>query len=261
MKKSALLFAFYLIAISVLAPEAAAQDPLPPPEPPPAEKQQPADQAPQNPCPKITLKGPTQPVKDGAPVRLTASLAGGDKKVDPIFVWSISAGMIRSGQGTVSIEVDTAGAGAERVIQATFLIGGYPPECTSSETTAVPVAPPPHMADEFGALPDAELAARVESIAASVPSGDQVYFMAYAGRTDVRGYASATLRQIRSVAIRSGISGDRLVTLDGGFREQAAFEVWVVPQGAEAPVPSPSINAKDIIFPKPATSASKAKKP
>ncbi len=260
MKKTLFRLAFYLSALCLFSAGIAAQDPapVPPQEPPAVEKAQAEEQGPANPCPRITLKAPSQPIREGTPIKLTASLTGGDKKVEPIFDWSISAGMIRSGQGTTSIEVDTSGAGSERSIHATLLVGGYPGECTASETALIPVAGPASLSDEFGALPDAELATRIESLIASVPAGDQVYVMAYAGRTNIRGYASATLRQIRTVAIRSGIPSDKLVTVDGGYREEPAFEFWLVPVGAEAPAPTPSISAKDIVFPK---AAAKAKKP
>lgn len=227
-----------------------AQDPAPPPPPPPVEKTQPEEPNSSDPCPKISLKVPNQPVRDGLPVRLGASLSGGDKKVIAMFDWSLSAGVIRSGQGTPSIEVDTTGAGADRVIYATLLIGGYPPECTSSETVTVNVAGPPRKADEFGSLPEAEMASRIESFIASVPPTDQVHIFAYAGRTNVRGFASSSLKQIRAQALKSGISADRLVTADGGYRDEAAFELWIVPLGAEPPKASPTVSAKDIVFPK-----------
>jgi hypothetical protein len=261
MKKNIFLIGSILVLLNVLAMGLAAQEPAPPPPPPPAEKTLSEDQAQADPCPKIALKAPNQPVREGAPVRLTATLTGGDKKVAPIFDWSLSAGVIRSGQGTASIEVDTSGAGAERSIVATLLIGGFSGECMLSESAAVSVAGPARIVDEFGALSEEEMAARIGSFAASAPAGDQAYILAYAGRNNVRGYASSTLRQIRTVAIKAGIPGDRLVTVDGGYREQAAFEFWLVPIGAEAPAPTPSLNARDIVFPKAAASAQKTRKP
>ena len=249
-------------SILVLATFILAQDPMPPappPPPPPAEKANPEDQTSTDPCPKITLKAPDKPVRDGASVKLTASLNGGDKKVTPIFDWSISAGMIRSGQGTSSIEVDTSGAGADRAIYATLLIGGYSPECTSSENAVIPVAGPAKMVDEFGALPETELSSKIESMIASVSPDDQVHIIGYAGRKDVRGFASSTLRQIRSAALKAGMPADRLATVDGGYREEPIFEFWLVPVGAEPPAPSPTVNAREIVFPK-ATPA-KVKKP
>jgi hypothetical protein len=33
----------------------------------------------------------------------------------------------------------------------------------------------------------------------------------------------------------------RVVLMDGGYREEAMMELWIVPEGAEAPKPSPTI--------------------
>jgi hypothetical protein len=237
------------------------QDPAPPPPPPPVEKTQLEEQNSTDPCPKISLKGPGGPVREGLPVRLSASMVGGDKKITPMFDWSISAGVIRSGQGTATIEIDTDGAGRDRSIYATLLIGGYSGECASSENVVVSIAPPAKIVDEFGTLPDEELVKRIESFVGSIPPGDSLHIIAYAGRNNVRGYASATLRQMRTAVLKTGIPGERLATVDGGYREQPAFEFWLVPAGAEPPTPSPSVRAKDIVFPKAATTAVKPKKP
>jgi hypothetical protein len=63
--------------------------------------------------------------------------------------------------------------------------------------------------------------------------------------------------------LKSGIQVERLITIDGGYREEPAHELWVVPIGAEAPRPSPTINSRDIVFPKttPTKPATPVKKP
>jgi hypothetical protein len=217
---------------------------------PPVEKQQQADQPPADPCPKIDVKAPNQPIRDGVPVKISANLAGGDKKVSPMFDWSISAGVISSGQGTPSIEIDTTGAGSERMIYATVLLGGFAPECMSSGTATVTVAGPAQKVDEFGVMPEAELSQRLTSFLGSVAQTDQAYIFAYAGRTNVRGFASSSLRQIRAEALKTGIPSERLITIDGGYRDDAGYELWIVPIGSEAPRPSPTVSARDIVFPK-----------
>ncbi len=254
MKKAPLAVLAILLSGSLFLSGATAQTPeedAPPPPPPPTEKPAAENQGPVDPCPRITLKAPNQPVRDGVPVRIAVNLAGGDGKVAPMFDWSISAGVIRTGQGTASIEVDTTGAGRDRAIYATVLLGGFSPECISSETAIVPIAGPAQKVDEFGSLSDEEMAARVDSSISSASPTDHFYVVAYAGRTNVRGYASATLRQIRTRALKSGIPAERLVTMDGGFREEAAFELWIVPLGSEAPKPTPTVNPRDIVFARP----------
>src|SRR5687768_5290930 len=96
MKKPTTFPALYLPLLITLSVSVIAQDPAPSPNPtpppPPTENAQVDDTVSVTLCPKITLKAPTQTVREGTPVRLTASLAGGDKKVEPMFDWSVSTG-------------------------------------------------------------------------------------------------------------------------------------------------------------------------
>ncbi len=252
MKKALLALGSLAVLTSVLSLDTSAQTPdQPAPEKPTTEKTPPADQQPVDPCPQLNIKAPNQPVRDGVPIKISATLAGGDKKIAPMFDWSISAGVINAGQGTPTIEVDTTGAGVDRSIYATVLIGGFSPECVSSGSASVTVAGPPQKSDKFGPLSEDELSQRVDNFLSTVSQTDRAYIFAYAGRTNVRGYASNSLRQIRAHALRSGMPSDRLVTIDGGFREEPEYELWVVPIGSEAPRPSPTVNAREIVYPRP----------
>lgn len=251
MKKALLAFGSFMVLTGALALGTSAQTPeRPTPENPTAEKPHPPDQPPVDPCPKIDLKVPTQPVREGMPAKVSVALAGGDKKVAPIFDWSVSAGTINSGQGTPAIEIDTTGAGADRAIYATVLLGGLAPECVASANATFPVAGPARKVDEFGPLADEELTERVDKFLAHVTPADVAYIFAYGGRTNVRGYAAASLREIRAHALKAGVRSDRLVTMDGGYRDEAGYELWLVPIGSEAPRPSPTVNARDIVFPR-----------
>jgi hypothetical protein len=249
MKRALLAFGSFIVLTGVLALGTSAQTPEP--QKPTPEKPAPADQPPVDPCPKIDIKVPNQPIREGLPAKVSVALAGGDKKVAPMFDWSISAGMINGGHGTPTIEIDTTGAGADRTVYATVLIGGLAPECDSSANATFTVAGPAQKVDEFGTMPDEELSERVDKFLSHVSTADQAYIFAYAGRTNVRGHAAASLRQIRAHALKTGITSDRLVTMDGGYREEAGYELWLVPIGSEAPRPSPTVNARDIVFPKP----------
>jgi hypothetical protein len=40
------------------------------------------------------------------------------------------------------------------------------------------------------------------------------------------------------------------VLIDGGYREEFIQEIWIVPNGAKAPIPTPTLQEKDIKFAK-----------
>lgn len=227
-----------------------AQDPAPSPN----RAAPPANPPQASPCPKLELPAPNpKNVRDGQPVVFTAGLSGGDPNVTPTIVWNVSAGSIKDGQGTRRIEVDSTGAGFDRQIVAELWVGGYAPECSSQASAMVKVIGHADKVDEFGDLEPEKENERLAIVASAVAqSNDSVYVIAYAGRTNVRGYASTALRRIRTQFTTSGIPAQRVGALDGGFREAAAYEIWVVPEGAEPPRPTPTVDRKEIVFPTPA---------
>jgi len=83
-------------------------------------------------CPAIQMKAPDS-VPQGTKARVTANLIGGAGR--PTFHWSLTAGTIVSGQGTASIQVDTAGLGGSG-LTATVDLGGLPKVCATTSATA-----------------------------------------------------------------------------------------------------------------------------
>jgi hypothetical protein len=55
-------------------------------------------------------------------------------------------------------------------------------------------------------------------------------------------FASVYLARYRN------IDKTRFETIDGGFRSKVFFEIWLVPEGAQKPIPSLTINPKDKAF-------------
>ena len=233
----------------------------PPPVPP---EKAPATAAAPNPCPAIQIQAPSSKIiRDGQPVTFGVNLAGGDPNVVPTIVWSTSAGTIVGGQGTKNIQVDSSGAGTNREIVAELWIGGFAPECGSQASAMVRVAGPPTKVEEFGELPVETENERLAGFVSGLPqANDHIVVFAYAGRNNVRGFAGNGLRRIKNQLVVGGVSAERISATDGGFREEAAYEFWLVPEGAEAPRPSPTIDRKDIVYPKAApVRTSPAKKP
>jgi hypothetical protein len=226
-----------------------AQDPPPPI---PAEKTQPGALTVSNPCPTIQVQVPqAKIVRDGQPVTFALNLAGGDPNVVPTIVWSTSAGTIVSGQGTKSVHVDSTGAGANREIVADLWIGGFAPECTAQTSAMVRVAGPPSKVDEFGELPLEKENERIAALVSALPpANDHIVVIAYAGRNSARGFAGNGIRRIRTQLSAAGAPNDRISVTDGGFREEPAYEFWLVPEGSEAPKPTPTVDRKDIVYPK-----------
>lgn len=61
------------------------------------------------------------------------------------------------------------------------------------------------------------------------------------GFLDPVGTNRSVLTDRRNYLIRThGISPSRIVTIDGGYRRWREIELWIVPQGANAPIPTPN---------------------
>lgn len=244
---------FFPLVLFVFIATATAQNPPPPVKPP--QPQQPV-QPPQPvviPCPQINVQVANPRImRDGEHVVFAANVGGGDPNAQPLFNWSVSSGTILNGQGTRNITVDSTGSGNDRQIVADLLVSGYSYECNVRGTATVQVAAPPKKVDEFGELPTADEEGKLMSIVNYVAQApDRVYIIGYAGRNNVRGYSADVLRRMKSFITKSGPGSERVVAVDGGFREQPFYEIWVVPVGSDTPRPTPTIDRKDIVYPKP----------
>jgi hypothetical protein len=203
------------------------------------------------PCPTVQIQAPAGRIfRDGQPVTFAANIAGGDPNVAPTIVWNTSAGTIVGGQGTKSIHVDSTGAGSNREITADLWLGGYAPECVVQASASVKVAGPASKIDEFGELPVEKENERLAEFVSSLPAAnDHIFLFAYAGRNSPRGYTSSALRRIKTQLVANGVPTERISITDGGFRETPSFEFWLVPEGADAPKPSPTVDRKEIVYP------------
>jgi hypothetical protein len=201
-------------------------------------------------CPTVDVSCPDT-VDVGQPVTFTASVTGGDAGVTPTFNWTVSAGTISSGQGTSTITVDTTGLGGQSVT-ATVDVGGFDRSCTTSDscTTAVSAGvTPARKIDEYGNIRFNDEKARLDNYAIALQNepGAQGYVICYGGRRGRAGEAQARCDRAKNYLVNERqIDSSRVVTLDGGFREELTVELWVVPTGAQPPTASPTVDASEV---------------
>jgi hypothetical protein len=64
-----------------------------------------------------------------------------------------------------------------------------------------------------------------------------------------RGEARATVLRWRQYLVNfRGIDPERIVLVDGGYRENHSVDLWLVPANAKPPKPTPTLKEKDIKF-------------
>lgn len=102
-------------------------------------------------CPAISVIGPSSAIRPGDEMIFAANISN----VEPDqagYVWTITGGQIKRGQGTPVIYVSTAAAGG-RSITAKVEIKNLPEHCpnSASETGNIATVDPPKL-DEYGKL-------------------------------------------------------------------------------------------------------------
>lgn len=110
--------------------------------------------------------------------------------------------------------------------------------------------------DEFGDINCEAEMAHLDNLAVTLQSepANKGLIIFYGGRRSrgrlpKRGEAAARAARIKPYLVqRRGIPTDRVIVIDGGYREKWSAELWVVPPGATMPAPRPTIPIGKIKF-------------
>lgn len=206
---------------------------------------------PKSPCPyPVNVSAPSN-VNDGDTISFSSDVAyGGSSALN--YTWTVSpaGAKILSGAGTPTITVDTTGLGHQRVT-AILVVDDGSGERTCRQTAMAatnvlaPAPPPvqPRKFDEFPLLAFDDEKARLDNLAIELQNTPtaQGYIIVYAGRTSRPGQAQRLGDRTRGYLIHQrGIDPSRIMIVNGGVRDRDFFEVWIVPQGAQPPQPTPN---------------------
>ncbi|HEX7294654.1 MAG TPA: hypothetical protein VF251_02800, partial [Pyrinomonadaceae bacterium] len=180
------------------------------------------------------------------------------------YRWTVtpSEARISSGLGTPTITVDSTGLAGQRVM-ATLAVDDGSGDATCQQTahafTNVPaIEKRTIVAREFDTCWNCsqdDQKARLDNLAIELHNDPttSTYIFAYAGPTSEIGRANRLLTKAQNYLVsQRGIDGSRIVLVNGGFRQDDAVEVWIVPRGATPPQPSPTLQPSDVRPAKPA---------
>jgi hypothetical protein len=209
-------------------------------------------------CPTLAVSC-TELIRPGVPATFTLTVEDAPADAKLTYNWVISAGTISSGQGTSSITVDTTGvAFAPGGVTATVDVAGLPEGCAGSAScvTAVNGIGDPRKADEYGNLRWGDERARLDNFGIEVRSDPEAvgFIVGYGGRRSRRGEAVRRLERAKKyLTTVRGIPAVRLVTIDGGYREELTVELWALPKDVTPPAPAPTVDPSEVKFIKPPT--------
>jgi hypothetical protein len=209
-----------------------------------------------NPCPyPVNVTAPAT-VNDGDIVTFTADVAyTGPSALN--YTWTVSppAARILSGAGTPTITVDTTGLGSQRVTAILVVDDGSGDRAcrqTAQAATGIAALPKtevPKRFDEFPSIAHDDDKARFDNLAIELQNnpGSTGYIIAYAGRNSRAGEADRMgQRAIEHLTTTRGLSPDRVHFINGGYRDANTFELWLVPQGAAPPTPTPTLTPDQV---------------
>jgi hypothetical protein len=203
------------------------------------------------PCPyPVNVSAPSV-VNDGDVITFTADVAySGSSALN--YTWTVSpaSARIMSGAGTPTIMVDTTGLGKQRVAAILVVDDGSGErtcrQTAQANTNVIPLAPPIVKQKCYDCFPFTafdDTKARLDNLAIELQNAptSQGYIIAYAGRDSRAGQADRLIKRAKDYMVKQrGIDASRISVINGGYRDTDYFELWVVPQGAESPQPTPT---------------------
>ena len=124
--------------------------------------------------------------------------------------------------------------------------------------------PEARLLDKFGDVCCEDEKARLDNFAIQLQGEPEAkgYIIFYGGRRHNypychssrqrlprRGEAEARAARLKPYIVNSrGTNSDRIMVINGGYRESWEVELWIVPKGANPPNPTPTVQPQEIRF-------------
>lgn len=202
------------------------------------------------PCPyDVRVDGPDK-VLEGDLITFAAFNAVTASEIPLKYNWRVSPDTVRitSGQGTPSITVDTTGMGGQTVnAELDVWDGAYDANCrqqisvpTEVEKQRVPEAV---RCDIFESRAFDDDKARFDNCVIELQNrpDSQLYIIVYQGQdrlsTTTNTADKLSKRTLDYLVKTRGVDPRRISIVNWGTRPKTTFEIWIIPPGAQPPVP------------------------
>jgi hypothetical protein len=214
------------------------------------------------PCPVLKILYPTYVVPAQGSLTLSAEVLGSEKvtfrgqeitiyeKKNLSFAWQVSAGKIIRGQGSSQIIVDLDSINTDDITHITGSVEakGFSPECQNKEAFSLTLDPKcnaPQKFDEYEDIPFTEEKEHLDNLGTSFTgSGVETvaYIVAYAGRRSCDKEAEWRLNRAKEYLVgKYNILEERIIIVDGGYRENFAVHLFLSRRRNCGVIPSPNV--------------------
>ncbi len=203
-------------------------------------------------CPTLAVECPDTVMRPGEPIIFTAKVSEVISSASLTFHWTVSAGSITSGAGTTTINVDTTGLPGNSLVTATVEVSGLHESCANKASCTSPILHPHEIEDldEYSDIKFKDEQARLDNFAFDVQSNKEMngYIVCYGGRKGYRGEAMRRCERAKKYLVsRREINPNRLILIDGGYREYLTVFLWMFPAGMKF-TPTPTVDSADVEF-------------
>lgn len=204
------------------------------------------------PCPyDIYVQGPDEKVKEGTVIYFKAMNRVTVGAIPVNYRWSVSPSTVNfNGQGTDTISIDTTGLG-DRTVTATLVVtdGVYDANCQQNDDASASIEkiiiepPKPFQCSIFETRRRDEDKANFDNCVIQLQNypDAQLYLIFYQG-TDRRSRTVNSVVKLQPVYLdylvrTRGVDPSRIVMVRGSNKPKTVVEIWIVPPGAQPPVP------------------------
>jgi hypothetical protein len=158
-----------------------------------------------------------------------------------------------NGQGTRKITLDLSRSQTfgVRDVFVSVDVKGIPPHCETGVSRSIRINPECTSPSRFDTYCDLSLRAeesRLDVLARSLKAdpNSAAYILAYAGQGACIWEAEWRANRAKKYLVeKRGIKSDRVITMDGGFRENFTIELFVSPRDACGPLHMPTLGSDD----------------
>lgn len=211
------------------------------------------------PHPILDYRCPTYDLPGNTPVIIRAEVVGAKQLLDEqeskhiVFKWELSQGKLL-GQGTGQVTLDLSDIPKDRTncVDLKLVVEGAPPYLEREKTCKLRIDPKcvsPQVFDQYAHLSFTEERQHLDQLAKYLKDAGPesiAYLISYTGRSACIYEAQWRVDRAKKYLVeRHKVANDRIVTVDGGVRENWNVDLFIQRDGSCGPLPSPTLLRDD----------------
>jgi hypothetical protein len=201
-------------------------------------------------CPNIYVQGDGFEYDRSKIVKFSVYIYQSEPKKEFTYKWKTSDGKILNGQSTDAIDVDLSNTNT-KTVSAFVEIEGVPYSCGKVGFTKIEIGKNPYIFDSAVRYNYSDLLARLEAFITFLNNNPTTrgYIIVYANRTEGSREMERAIASVKRVFAFRKQDLSRVTMVRGGYREYNTVDSWILPEGADVPIPTPTVAEKFIKSP------------